>query len=197
MRLRRGVSEAASARPRAPRTLIGGVGYANLRDFSVGPLLAERLREEDWPAGVAVEDLSYNPVAVFHRLEAAEPPFSRMVTVAAVRRGRPPGSVTAYRWDGALPPTEDVQARVGEAVTGVISLDNLLIVSAALGGLPPEVFVVEVEPEVEAMGEELTPAVRRAVTRAAELVRLLAGSRAPRLPTAGLGGFAGGNGDGA
>lgn len=188
--------ETASPRPRAARTLVGGVGYANLRDFSVGPLLAERLRAEVWPSDVLVEDLSYNPVAVLQRLETAHPPFARLVTVAAVRRGRPSGSVTAYRWDGALPDADEVQARVAEAVTGVISLDNLLIVTAALGDLPPEVFVVEVEPEVEAMGEELTPAVQRAATHAAELIRSLAGSRAPQPPTAGLGGFGSGNGGG-
>lgn len=190
------MNETASVRPGVGRTLIGGVGYANLRDFSVGPLLAERFREEDWPADTCVEDLSYNPVAVLQRLETAQPPFSRLVTVAAVRRGRPPGSVTAYRWNGVLPEAEEVQARVAEAVTGVISLDNLLIVAAALGDVPPEVLVVEVEPEVEAMGDELTPAVRRAATRAAELVRALAGSRPPQLPTAGLGGFGSGNGGG-
>lgn len=190
------MNETASVRPDVGRTLIGGVGYANLRDFSVGPLLAERFREEDWPADTCVEDLSYNPVAVLQRLETAQPPFSRLVTVAAVRRGRPPGSVTAYRWNGVLPEAEEVQARVAEAVTGVISLDNLLIVAAALGDVPPEVLVVEVEPEVEAMGDELTPAVRRAATRAAELVRALAGSRPPQLPTAGLGGFGSGNGGG-
>lgn len=190
------MKETASVRPGVGRTLIGGVGYANLRDFSVGPLLAERFREEDWPADTCVEDLSYNPVAVLQRLETAQPPFSRLVTVAAVRRGRPPGSVTAYRWNGVLPEAEEVQARVAEAVTGVISLDNLLIVAAALGDVPPEVLVVEVEPEVEAMGDELTPAVRRAATRAAELVRALAGSRPPQLPTAGLGGFGSGNGGG-
>lgn len=188
------MSDAATARPRPARTLIGGVGYTHLRDFSVGPVLVERLERETWPDGIRVEDLSYNPVAVLQRLETAEPPFVRLVTVAAVRRGRPPGSVTAYRWNGVLPDTEEVQARVAEAVTGVISLDNLLIVSAALGGLPPEVFVVEVEPELEAMGDELTPSVRRAATRAAEMVRALADAREPHLPTTGLGGFGGANG---
>lgn len=173
-----------------PPTLVGGVGYSDLRDFSVGPLVAKRLRAERWPVGTVVEDLSYNPVAVVHRLQEAAPPFRRLVLIGAVRRGRTPGTVSAYRWDGALPDPEEVQARVAEAVTGVISLDNLLIVTAALGTLPEEAYVVEVEPEVEAMGDELSPAVRRGTARAIALIRAMAakGEAAPTVPTAALGG---------
>lgn len=182
-----------SAGARTPtRTLIGGVGYPDLRDFSLGPLVAERLAGEPWPPEVSVENLSYNPVAVVHRLQEADPPFGRLVLVGAVRRGRRPGCLVAYRWDRALPGAEEVQERVAEAVTGVISLDNLVLVTAALGAAPEEVVVVEVEPEVEAAGDELTEAVRRAAERAGDLVRSLAAaaSGATGLPAAGLGGFA-------
>lgn len=179
-------------------TLIGGIGYADLRDHSVGPLLAERFGRDDWPDGTVVEDLSFNPVAVTQRLQAADPPFRRLVLVGAVRRGRRPGSVTAYRWDAALPGAEEVQARVAEAVTGVISLDNLLIVAAALGGLPEETIVVEVEPRIEAMGSVLSPAVREGAERAADLVRAIATDdrTAARVRRAALGGTGAENGGG-
>lgn len=160
--------------PGLPRTLVGGVGYRDLRDFSVGPLLTCSLAEEPWPEVVRVEDLSYSPVKVVHRLQEETPPFGRLVAVGAVRRGRGPGTVTAYRWDRSLPAPSEVQARVAEAVTGVVSLDNLLVVTAALGAAPPEVFVVEIEPEVEAMGETLSPAVAAAAGGAAALVRRIA-----------------------
>lgn len=171
---------------------MGGVGYPDLRDFSVGPVLAGRLAAEAWPREVTVEDLSYNPVAVVHRLQEAAPPFGRLVLVGAMRRGRAPGSLAAYRWDRVLPPPEEVQERVAEAVTGVISLDNLVLVTAALGAAPREIDVVEVEPAVEAMGDELSEAVRRAAEEAGPLVRRLAAAPAggAGLPVAGLGGLA-------
>lgn len=181
------------------RTLIGGVGYPDLRDFSVGPVLAERLAREPWPDGVVVENLSYGPVAVVHRLNAAEPAFERLLVVGSVRRGRRPGAMAAYRWDGHLPEEKEIQSRVGEAVTGVIGLENLLVVTAALGAAPSWVLVVEIEPLTEELGHEFTPAVAAAAERAAALLRELALSpeAAGRVPEAPLGGFTAANGSGA
>lgn len=178
------------------RTLIGGVGYSDLRDFSVGPVLAERLAGEAWPEEVVVEDLSYGPVAVVHRLNAADPAFERMLVFGSVRRGRPPGTLTAYRWDGSLPDVDEIQSRVGEAVTGVIGLENLLVVTKALEAMPPAVCVLEIEPEVEELGHDFTPGVADAVDRAAELVReiTLSPGAAGRVPEAPMGGFTAGNG---
>src|SRR5262245_13371166 len=105
------------------RTLIAGVGYSNLSDLSVGPIVAEHLRREPWPDWVEVDDLSYGPVAVVHRFAEASPPFGRLVLVGAADRMAEPARVKCYRWEGILPHAEEVQARVAEAVTGVIDLD--------------------------------------------------------------------------
>lgn len=185
--------------PSLPRTLVGGVGYHDLRDFSVGPLLVGRLRERDWPQAVALEDLSYDPVKVVHRLTGETPPFERLLVVGSVRRGRRPGSVTAYRWDRGLPDPGEIQDRVTEAVTGVIGLDNLLVVTEAFGAAPGCVYVVEIEPEIEAMGEELSASVAAAAERAARLVRELALHEGPEpaVPWGPLGGGARADGHGA
>jgi hydrogenase maturation protease len=108
------------------RVLVGGLGYQFLRDDSVGPYMARRLAARA-PDGVEVEDLSYHPVGLVHNLQE-RPRYERLVVVAAARRGRPPGTIRAYRWNRKLPPPDEIQARVSEAVTGVISLDNLLVV---------------------------------------------------------------------
>src|SRR5215510_3806920 len=103
------------------RVIVAGVGYRNLRDHSLGVEVADRLEAASWTDDVVVEDLSYNPIAVVQRLED-EPPeqrFQRAVVVSAVERGRPPGTVSAYRWDGVLPGDEEIQRAVTEAVTGV------------------------------------------------------------------------------
>ena len=139
------------------RVLVGGVGYRFLRDESVGPWAAEQLAER---AGgdVEVEDLSYHPVGFVHNLQAREP-YDRLVLVASVRRGRPAGTIEVYRWDGLLPDRDGIQDRVAEAVTGVISLDNLLIVGGALGEMPEDVRVVEIEPGPEQWGDGFSDVV--------------------------------------
>lgn len=172
--------------------LIAGVGYRNLRDFSVGPHSVDRLAVQEWPAHVEVEDLSYNPISVVHRMRDQPEPYARLVAVASMRRGgRPPGSVAVYRWNGRLPDPEHVQARVAEAVTGVIDLDNLLVVLAQFEALPSEVVVVEVEPEVEDWGDELTEPVERALDEVLRVARRMAlAERLDGLPMAALGGIA-------
>lgn len=150
------------------RILVGGVGYRNLRDGSLGPWLADRLAAEA-RNGIEVEDLSYGPVAVSHALRE-RPAYDRLVLVGAVGRGRTPGTIESYRWRGVLPDPEEIQARVAEAVTGVISLENLLVVCGALGGLPDDVRVVEVEPADETWGEGFSPELEGRLQEVVEAV---------------------------
>jgi hydrogenase maturation protease len=148
--------------------LVGGIGYRNLRDGSVGLHVTERLADRA-ADGVEVEDVSYHPVGLSQNLLERQP-YDRVVLVSAVARGRPPGAITTYRWDGELPDRDEIQARVSEAVTGVISLDNTLVVCGALGGLPDDVRVVEVEPASEEWGEELSPEIEERLPEIAEAV---------------------------
>lgn len=153
--------------------MVAGVGYTNLRDLSVGPVLVPLLRELEWPPGVEVDDWSFGPIAVVHLLQDRPGYYHRLVFVSAVERGREPGRVCCYRWEGRLPDPEEIQARVGEAVTGVISLDNLLVVTEQLGVLPGDVVVVEVEPEDTGWGPGFTPRVEAALAEVVETVRRL------------------------
>jgi hydrogenase maturation protease len=141
------------------RVLIGGVGYRNLRDGSIGPWVVDRLSARAGEADgveVEVEDISYHPVGLSHNLEDREA-YDRLVLVGAVRRGRAPAAIETYKWDRTLPGADEVQARVSEAVTGVISLHNTLVVCGALGGFPDDVRVVEVEPADDGWGEGFSP----------------------------------------
>ena len=175
------------------RVIVASVGYRNLRDHSLGVAVTDRLERETWPGGVVVEDLSYNPIAVVQRLED-EPPdqrFQRAVVVAAVERnGRAPGTIAAYRWDGVLPVEEEIHRAVTEAVTGVIALDNTLVVTRHFGALPDEVIVVEVEPAVHEFGDTFSDVVTRRFETVCDLVRAYATSSeaVKRLPRAPLGG---------
>ncbi|MDQ3434168.1 MAG: hydrogenase maturation protease [Actinomycetota bacterium] len=139
------------------RVLVGGVGYRYLRDGAVGPYMADRLTAGA-TNGVEVEDLGYHPVGFTQNLQD-RPAYDRIVLVGAIARGREPGTVTAYRWDRVLPSPKEIQERVTEAVTGVISLDNLLIVTEAFGAFPEDVRVVEIEPADEGWGDGFSPEI--------------------------------------
>jgi hydrogenase maturation protease len=156
------------------RTMIAGVGYSNLSDLSVGPLIAAQLRRETWPEQVEVDDLSYGPIAVVHRFAEVSPPYRRLVLVGAADRGGRAARLRCYRWEGVLPPAEEVQARVAEAVTGVIDLDNLLVIAQQFGALPREVFVIEIQPVVKEFGLEPSPAVGALLPEVRRLARRIA-----------------------
>ncbi len=156
------------------RTLIAGVGYFNQGDLSAGPLLVPLLQQEAWPPQVEVEDLSYGPIAVVHRLQEAEPRHRRLVCLGAMHRGLPGAEVTCYRWHGVLPSPAEVQQRIGEALSGVVDLVNLLVIAQQFDALPPEVFVVEVQPVQLDHGLEPSPELAASFPALRRMVRYLA-----------------------
>lgn len=151
------------------RVLVAGVGYRNLRDLSAGPLAIERLGP--FAGAVDVEDLSYGPIDVLFLLQRRDP-YAAAIFIAAVHRGRAPGTVTRLRWSAPVTTTDALQERVAEAVTGVISIDNLLEICAHFGALPPEVVLIEIEPTDDGWGEELSVAGQAALESAVALARL-------------------------
>ena len=173
------------------RVLIGGIGYRNLRDHSLGIAVSDRLEERPWPEGVVVEDVSYNPIAVVQRLEdePRDGAFVRAILVAAVERGRPPATITAYRWDRTLPPDDEIQRAITEAVTGVIALDNTVVVGGHFGAWPRDLVIVEVEPAMHEFGEAFSPPVAAVFDTVCALVTRLATDDAAvaALPSGALG----------
>ena len=157
-------------------TLIGAVGYRQLRDHSAPFALLDRLEAEALGPGITVEDVSYNPVALMQWLQGeAKGRFDRAIFIAAVERaGRAPGRVDAYRWDGVLPSEELIQQAVADAVTGIISLDNTIVVTGYFNALPSKVAIVEIEPLEHEFGTALSPEVTVAVEVALDLARVLA-----------------------
>lgn len=162
------------------KTLIAGVGYQHLRDLSFGSFLVERLRGMEWPEEVRIEDFGYGPIAILHWFE--ESPgrkFERAVLAGAMERGREPGSLYTYAWSpGRLDP-EVVQDRVSEALTGVISLENLLIIAHHFDVLPPDTTVIELEPVEQEWGSEMSETGRRRLEEAVAWVRAEVGAETP------------------
>jgi len=139
--------------------LVGTIGYHNLRDYSLGPRLLPELRALDWPPGVTVDEMNWGPIAIVQDFEARPMPYDRVVILTATRRGRPVGTMSLFRWGGALPPADEIQDRISEAVTGVISLDNLLIIGEYFGIWPEELLIIDVEPGPQEAGDTFTSPV--------------------------------------
>ncbi len=153
--------------------LIGTVGYHNLRNHSLGPILLPELQRLPWPAEVLVEELNWGPIAVVQRLQT-ETSLERVVLLGARPSSLPEGTLSLYRWVGGLPGPDEIQARIGEAVTGVISLDNLLVVGEHFQAWPPQVLVVDVAPGSEETGASLRPVVAARRPEVLDWVRRLA-----------------------
>ena len=148
------------------RTLIGAIGYRNLRDHSAAFEVLERLSRARLAPGVVLEDLSYNPIALVQWLQEQAPDaqFDRVILISALQRpGRIPGAFAAYPWDRIVPPDETVQRAITEAITGIISLDNTVAIAGYFRALPADVTIVEIEPAEHAFGAELSAVVERAV----------------------------------
>ncbi|MFN2463973.1 MAG: hypothetical protein ABR573_08750 [Candidatus Dormibacteria bacterium] len=162
-----------TARPSGdpPRILVAGIGYPFLHDWSVGTRVAADLMQREWPVGVDVDDWSFGPIDAVFKLKAADPPYRRVVFFGCVQRDRPVGTVTRRRWDPAdLPSDAELQERIGESLSGVISLDNVVFICAGFHALPQDVVMLEVEPMEELWGDGYSPAVELAIP---ELVRLI------------------------
>ena len=149
--------------------LVGGVGELYQGDLDLGRRAVERLAREPLGAHVAVEDLSYGAVAVSQRLQELRP--GALVLVGAARRGRPPGTVRCRRVRPLAQPPAEARHAVAEAVTGYVSLDLVVEVASALGGLPERTVVIEAEPASVEPCERLSPALAARLEELPALVR--------------------------
>ncbi len=161
------------------RSLIAGIGYLYLSDSSVGVIAADTLKKEMWPEGVFVQDLSYGPIGVMHTLKEVCPPYRRIILITAADFGARSPAIRWSRWTAPLPDADEVQARIGEALSGVIDWKNLLVILQQFEALPPEVFVIAVQPLKTDAGTELSPAVQQLMPEVMRLARELATTLTP------------------
>ncbi len=150
------------------RVLVCGVGYRFLRDNALGVYITDTLAPQA-SNGVEFEDLGYHPVGFTQNLDE-RPDYDRIVFVGSINRGREPGTVTTYQYDHVLPDVEEIQERVGDSVTGSISLDNLIVVAEAFKALPEDVWVVEIEPDDETWGEGFSDIIEAKIPEITETV---------------------------
>ena len=151
--------------------LIGTVGYHLLCNHSVGPMLLPQLQSISWNGSVTVEEMNWGPIAIVQYFQTLEKPFDKVIFLVAIERPeRKIGDISVFQWMGHLPSEKQIQACVGDAATGVISVENLLVIGEHFKIWPKEVFLVDVEPGAEQAGEHLTAEVDAKIP---EILRIL------------------------
>ena len=126
--------------------LLGIVGYCGfVRGYPLGPELMQQLRVLPWPEGTEICEMNWGPLAIVQELQARRAGPQRVVLISAVDRGLAPGSVTCRHWAAQAMEPALVQRRMFEAVTGVISLDNLLVIGGHFGVWPAPTYTVELQ----------------------------------------------------
>ncbi|MEO7244540.1 MAG: hypothetical protein ABIX12_05265, partial [Rubrivivax sp.] len=98
-------------------------------------------------------EMNWGPVAIVQDFQASAGKPDRVVLVGALDRGLAAGTVSCRRWAGGQLDAAAVQRRMFEAVTGVISLDNLLVIGAHFGIWPAETLSVELQWPESGLGD--------------------------------------------
>ena len=146
-----------------------------LRNHSVGPILLPDIKKLDWPDLVTVEEMNWGPIAIVQYFQTLETPFDKVIFLVAIeRKGREIGDIDIFQWKGGLPSEKQIQACIGDAATGVISVENLLVIGEFFEVWPKELYLVDVEPGPEAAGEHLTSQVSARVPEILDTVRKIA-----------------------
>lgn len=156
-----------------PRSLIAGVGHRFWRDRAAGPEFCDRLAQLKWPSHVTVADYSFGAIAMTYQLQ--DDRYSRALFITAEVRGRPPGTLHLYRAEPELPASVgEFQEYMNEAGSGVIAIDLLLVIARQFWALPPQTWVLEIEPVEENGPGGLTPEVQALYPRVLEIARAFA-----------------------
>ncbi len=150
-----------------------------MKDLSFGQVLLPFLGKQNWTEGFDLENLSFGAIAVLQWFQDHPGKYDRVIFVsAAEREGRKPGTLDVYKWDFAPLNEEVVQECVGESVTGIISLDNLMQILQYFEVLPPEVFVLDLEPVDSEIGFECSPEITERFDEFTEIIKEKATKRA-------------------
>ena len=137
------------------RALIGIVGHSPILDrYPLGPLLMQDLQSRDWGTMIVdIENMTWSPIHVTQRLQDQQNSYDRTVLIGSSAGCLKPGNVVTYRWLSGEMSTLKLQERVYEGVTGVVSLDNTLVIGDYFKVWSDEVFTVEIDLPEDTFGE--------------------------------------------
>lgn len=152
--------------------LVAGVGYPLLGDLSLGTIVAHRVAEWDLHR-VAVADCSHTPVAAYQTITAGD--YEHVLLVGAENVGSDPNDGRPSADPGRIHEYDprDIEMRddrladlVGQGAMGLNTLENVIVVTRALGEFPADAHVVAAEPGYDSWGmnaDEFTDPVEAAL----------------------------------
>lgn len=138
-----------------PKVMVGIVGYsAVVESYPLGPKLLQEIEAifGDAP-NVIIENFTWSPVHIVQRLQGGEMERpDRIILVGLAADTKRPGTVSAHRWIGGSQPEAMVQERIYEAVTGIVDLENTLMIGSYFKAWPKECLTVEVDLAADTFG---------------------------------------------
>lgn len=149
------------------RALIAAVGQPWMRDLAFGSHVVRRLQERLLPPDVDAEDLSFSPIAAVQLIEDGR--YDRAVFITANAEGRRSCEIYERPAHVRRVSPEELHARIGDSVMGCVSLETLLIICEARGILPADSTIIDIEPEDEGWGPELSDGAASQVDEAARI----------------------------
>lgn len=142
-------------------TLVLAVGNPLMGDDGLGVAVLDRLREWDWPSGVALVDGETWGMRLLPYVEDAR----RLLVIDAIDVGAPPGSIVSL--DGAEVPRR-LDARIS---SHEVNLADVLALAALRGTGPTELCAMGAQPLRIEFGATLSPAIAAVVDTVADLAR--------------------------
>ncbi|MGI9491785.1 MAG: hypothetical protein ACR2QF_05215, partial [Geminicoccaceae bacterium] len=135
--------------------LIGIVGYTPVLDcYPLGPRLMSKLeRSVADRTDISIENMTWGPIHIVQRFQDPDVTTpKRLILVGSAATSRKPGKVQTYRWAGGPLPEQVIQERVYEAVTGIVDIENTLVIGDHFGIWPKDCFSIEVDMQADAFG---------------------------------------------
>jgi|SRR5664279_104596 len=148
------------------KTAIYGIGNILLGDDGIGPavvnyLFANNILGDD----VTLEDLGTPSLDLPNYLTG----FDRVIFIDAVAVDAPPGTIRLFSREEIIAAPPGIRISPHEP-----SINDALIVLDFAGGAPRDVVLIGIVPHTLENGMNLSPAVGKAIPRAAMLARALA-----------------------
>lgn len=146
--------------------VVGIIGYCGfVRGYPLGPELMRRLRAGPWPADSEIAEMNWGPLAIVQDFQARGLHPDRVVLIGGLDRGLAAGTVSRRRWTAETLDPDAVQRRMFEAVTGIVSLDNLLVIGTHFGIWPARTYTVELQWPASGLGDMVLAEAARAPGR--------------------------------
>ncbi len=139
----------------AGKTLIGIVGYTPVLDcYPLGPRLMVTLEQAFADrSDITIENMTWGPIHIVQRFQ--DPDVTKptcLILIGNTATSVVPGRIHAHRWVGGTLPEQVIQERIYEAVTGIVDIENTLVIGDHFGIWPEACFSIEVDMQADAFG---------------------------------------------